>query len=264
MKTDELASSTAPPITVAGSLLVFAIPGVSIALLTYLWVPGAVDRELPLIWAWSASIMVPLFLTAMGCLIAVNRGESVPRGELPRRFRLHRISKSGWKRMPVALLVILVLSFGLEWTQPLLLDFIPTQPLVPEIFADPYEAVRTGKSATPTFFGVPMSGNWWLIPFWLLWVFITVSLEETIWRAYLLPRMEAKLGRWAFLVNGLFWNIPFHLYTPWNVLTDLPMFLIIPYMAQRTGSTWTAVVMHVSLAFLAFAYVIPGILSWKM
>lgn len=261
MEAKSVSNGAAAPISVAGAFLIFAIPGVSIAALTYFWVPRAVERGLPLIWAWSASIIVPLFVVAAGCVVsAIRRGAASP-AYLGRRFRLNRIPVREWRRIPLALLAILVLSFALEWTQPLLLNLIPTQPLVPEIFADPYEAVRTGESATPTFFGVPMSGNWWLVPFWFFWVLTTVFLEETIWRAYLLPRMEVNIGRWAFLLNGLFWNIPFHLYTPWNVLTDLPMFLIIPYMAQRTGSTWTAVVMHVLLAFLAFVYLIPGIVS---
>ena len=69
------------------------------------------------------------------------------------------------------------------------------------------------------------------------------------------------LTGWAFLVNGLLWNLPFHMYTFWNVFTDMPMYLIIPFLAMKTKSTWAAIILHISLAMLALVYLIPGVLG---
>jgi membrane protease YdiL (CAAX protease family) len=77
--------------------------------------------------------------------------------------------------------------------------------------------------------------------------------EEIIWRGYLLPRMEQTHGRAAWLINGLLWNGLCHLYTLYNLCTDLPFMLLIPFLAQRTQSTWTAVILHLGLQWLAFA-----------
>ena len=157
-------------------------------------------------------------------------------------------------------MAIAVLSFALEWTQPLIKDLLPQQPIVPELFDDPYATVGEGNQEA-TFFGRPMEGNFWLIPFWIIWVVVIVTSEEILWRGYALPRMEAAYGSWAFLVNGLLWNLPFHTYTFWNVFTDMPMYLIIPFVATKTKSTWGAILLHVSLLMLALVYLIPGVLG---
>jgi hypothetical protein len=67
------------------------------------------------------------------------------------------------------------------------------------------------------------------------------------------------LGHRAWLINGLLWNGLFHLYTLYNLFTDLPFMLLIPFLAQRTQSTWTAVILHLGLQWLAFAILLPGV-----
>ena len=96
-------------------------------------------------------------------------------------------------------------------------------------------------------------------PFWLIWVVGGVLGEELVWRGYLLPGQEARYGRWAWLVNGMLWNVPFHLYTLSNSLSDLPFYLVLPFVVQRTGNTWVAVGVHALMASMAYVLILPGV-----
>ena len=102
--------------------------------------------------------------------------------------------------------------------------------------------------------------TWWVALYWLFfWVVLTVLSEEFVWRGYLLPLQEQAFGKWAWLLNGALWNIPFHLYTATAFFADMPFFLILPFLTQRLRNTWFAVSVHALLVSLAFVLILPGI-----
>ena len=158
-------------------------------------------------------------------------------------------------------IAILVLNESLAWTIPWLqgLPGFGLPPIVPEIFVDPYEAVNPA-SGSATFLGVPLNRDAaWLIPFWLIWVVGGVLGEELVWRGYLLPGQEVRYGRWAWLVNGMRWNVPFHLYTLSHSLSDLPFYLVLSFVVQRSGNTWVAVGVHALMISMAYVLILPGV-----
>jgi hypothetical protein len=256
--TTETSSPDITPIPLWQSVLFFGLPGMAVWGATYFLVPRMVASGIALGWAWTSALVLPLAMASGGVVAHHLTQPGNNWGTFARRFRFVPIQRQDWKWMTLALPLILVLNFSLEWTQPFLRDVLPLQPIIPELFVDPYATV-SGDGTGGTFFGWPMAGQPWLLGFWLVWVIGVVFMEEVIWRGYLLPRMELTHGRWTWLVNGLLWNIPFHLYTMWNVFTDLPMMLIIPFIAQRTKSTWASVILHILLPYLAYAYLIPGV-----
>lgn len=251
---------TLKPMPLWQSLVLFGTPGIGILFLTYFAVPRWIDNGLPLIWSWTLSIFIPLAITNVVVIGNYFRNPSHDLRSFTKRIRLKRPTSADWKWVTLGFVATIILSFAFEWTQPIMRDLFPMQPVVPEIFDDPY-ASAAGRSGAATFFGVQMEGQWWLIPFWLIWLAVMVSLEEILWRGFALPRMEVTYGSAAFLVNGLLWNIPFHLYTFWNVVTDFPMFLLIPFVAMKTRSTTSSLVLHFMLPLLALAYLIPGIIG---
>lgn len=115
-------------------------------------------------------------------------------------------------------------------------------------------------SLHPTFMKMePLGpGRYWIllawIPFWLL----NILGEEFLWRGVLLPRQEAALGRWAWLANGAGWAL-FHVAFGWHLLVLLtPILFILPYVAQKTRNTWSAVIIHAGLNGPGFVAVALG------
>ena len=101
------------------------------------------------------------------------------------------------------------------------------------------------------------SSTWWLVPYWIFfWVLLAVLAEEFVLRGYLLPKQEAVWGRWAWLANGILWNVPFHLYTFTAVIADMPFFLLLPLITQRVKNAWFAVMVHSFLVSLALVILI--------
>ncbi len=68
---------------------------------------------------------------------------------------------------------------------------------------------------------------------------------QPVWltRGYIQPRQEAAHGRLAWLVQGSLWAC-FHLFKPWAVPAMLFNCQAIPFVAQKTKSTWPGVVIH--------------------
>ena len=74
-------------------------------------------------------------------------------------------------------------------------------------------------------------------------LFFNIVGEELWWRGYILPRQELAFGKYTWLVHGLLWAC-FHLYKWYAVPFMLITCQIIPFVAQRTRSTWPGVVSH--------------------
>jgi len=250
------------PIPFWQSLLIFGIPGGLIYAGVHFLVPRLVAAGMPLIFAWSACVLVPTIANA-GVVVSTYIWHKQPTWiTFKQRFRLQKLPLRYWWRVPIAAVVILVFNEALAWTIPLLQQFpgFGLPPVVPEIFVDPYAAIAP-ESGVATFMGVPLQPqNIWLIPFWLVWIVGGVLGEELVWRGYALPRQELTYGQWAWLVNGLLWNVPFHLYTLSNCLADLPFFLILPFLTQRIQNTWLAIAIHAVMVSLAYALIVPGVL----
>ncbi len=220
-----------------------------------------VDSGVPLVFAWSFCILVPTIGNA-AVVLTIYIVRKQPDWQTFRfRFRLQRPSARQLASIPALVVVILVLNESLAWTIPWLQELpgFGLPPIVPEVFANPYEAVNPA-SGSATFLGVPLNRDAaWLVPFWLIWVVGGVLGEELVWRGYLLPGQETRYGRWAWLVNGMLWNVPFHLYTLSSCLSDLPLYLVLPFVVQRTGNTWVAVGVHALMVSMAYVLILPGV-----
>lgn len=113
----------------------------------------------------------------------------------------------------------------------------------------PAETLSFRESMNAGFPEVELSGRWgvflWLV---LSLAVLNVGGEELLWRGIILPRQELVFGRWAWAVNGIFWNL-FHTgrYDTLSFMVIyVPVTMILPYVAQRTRSTWPGIVMHLT------------------
>ncbi|MDH5654793.1 MAG: CPBP family intramembrane metalloprotease [Spirochaetia bacterium] len=251
------------PASIQLQLAVFGISGITIFLGTYFAVPVMIDQGIPLIISWTFWLIGPTFLNGCAVLFYYYRTERPDWKTFIKRFRLQRLTlKQALIIFPAAVL-ILILNDLLSFTIPLIenLPFYIPQSVRPELFENPYEKVESPLDLK-TFFGVELiPENRWLILFWIFFIVFGIFGEEMAWRGYLLPRQEAGYGKYAWLVNGMFWNIPFHLYTWSNIFSDMPMYFIIPFLSQYFKNTWMAIVIHSIMLSLAFIIIVPKVIG---
>lgn len=243
------------------SLFWFGLPGVLILVCVYWLVPALNGAGIPLLHAWTLSVVGPTVLNAALVAFYYARTEPPDRSGFIRRLRLQAPAWRTVVLVPLLATVILVLNESLSWTIPFIrsLPWVVTPPVQPALFADPYAALDAAGPAA--FMGVALDDSaWWVVPYWIvLWVLLAVIAEEFVWRGYLLPKQEAVWGRRAWLVNGLLWNVPFHLYTFPAVIADMPFFLLLPMATQWVRNTWFAVMVHALLVSLALILILGRI-----
>ena len=239
------------------TLLFFGIPG----LLMYLGVqfiqPVLTEIGVPLIISWSLLIWGPIILLFL--LIVFPYLSKSTDVKFSQRFRFKKMNQKQWMVVVVAFLGIQLFELLLSPTGALLSTYggFALPPNIPELF-DPNLQIENGLT---TLYGIPLKGKWWLIGFWLGWLLINIGCEEILWRGYALPLQERYFGKYAWLVNGLSWNILIHFFMRWNVITLMPVSLIIPYLVQKHENTWIGVVLHGAGNTLVFVLIIPGILG---
>jgi membrane protease YdiL (CAAX protease family) len=89
-----------------------------------------------------------------------------------------------------------------------------------------------------------LRGSWgWFTVLLVLVLFNTVLGEELLFRGYLLPRLEGRFGKRAWLVNGVAFAT-YHLHTPWVIPTALLDSLALSYPSQRYRSAWLGIIVH--------------------
>ena len=250
------------PIAFWKQLLIFGLPGLTIYLSVHHLVLVMTQAGIDLIFSWTLAVVGPTFLNAV-IILGIYFYTHRPSWSLfKRRFRLHKPKKAFIWQVPLTAVVIVILNELFVWTIPLLKNIPLLSPpeLIPEIFSDVYETIKNSENTT--FMGETVSPvKWWLLPFWIIfWVFIAVFGEEIVWRGFVLPRQEKNYGRWAWLINGLLWNIPFHLYTMHNFFSDMPLYLLLPFLVQKTQNSWFGIAVHALLVSLALILLIPGII----
>jgi membrane protease YdiL (CAAX protease family) len=194
----------------AESVFWFGLPGLTILGCVYWLVPRLVTAGVPLLHAWTLSVVGPTFLNAVLVAVYFVSTESPDWRTFVQRFRLEPPSWRTVALVPLVACGILVLNESLAWTVPVLreVSWIPEPPLQPSLFEDPYEALEAGGQIE--FMGIELGRkDWWVIPYWLVfWPLLSAGSEEFVWRGYLLPMQEKAFGRWAWLLNGTLWNVP--------------------------------------------------------
>ena len=237
------------------SILFFAIPGFLMAIGVRVLVPLTVSAGWPLIVSYPLFVWAPVLLLLTAVLIRYFRDPG--RKAFGERFRFKRIGGTTWIWIIGGFVLVQVLELLLAPTRRLLgkLPLFSPPAFTPQLF-HPFFSPEEGLTRL---FGVPLEGNWWLVGFWLLWLLVNIGGEEILWRGYALPLQEKVLGRYAWIVNGLLWNLFVHAFMPWGYITLLPVSLVLPHLVQRFGNSWIGVIIHGLGNLLVLVMMIPGI-----
>ena len=157
------------------------------------------------------------------------------------RLRINKFSKKDWCWL-LAGLIILVIGSIIAFQICTILNLNPNPSFARDV--DPWIKEHT-----------------WMFGLWTVYWPINILGEEFIWRGIILPRMEAYIGKFAWLFNSFLWGI-FHLaFGLGNLITLIPTLIIVPYIAQKTQNTWTAVILHATLSGPGFAVLAFGLLQ---
>ncbi|MEO8453057.1 MAG: CPBP family intramembrane glutamic endopeptidase [Gemmatimonadota bacterium] len=98
-----------------------------------------------------------------------------------------------------------------------------------------------------TFGGMAMHGRWDIFLMMALCLLIlNIGGEELWWRGIILPRQELAFGKWAWLVNGLLWDL-FHFFyhtSGSSVVGYMLATIPLAFVAQKTRNTWPGIIVH--------------------
>lgn len=110
------------------------------------------------------------------------------------------------------------------------------------------------------FMGYPLKGNWWILIAYLIGWITNIAGEELLWRGYLFPRQEKRLGKKTWFIHAIMWTL-WHFFWKWNLVWILPWSLGLSFAVQKSQNTWVAVFAHGILNFIPIIIILQGILS---
>ncbi|MFN8486239.1 MAG: CPBP family intramembrane glutamic endopeptidase [Caldilineaceae bacterium] len=238
------------PLSLWQTVAFFGAPWLLFMAAIYLLLP-ALDRDgVPLFLNFLLCLGGPLALLLIATGVAYQwERRSWTWTAFRSRFRLEAMSITVWL-WTLALSVFMILSSSL-------LSF--TAAWLQQIAPLPAPLVRMFDLQPAAFMGAPLAGAWWLWVGYLVYVLLNVFGEELWWRGYILPRQEAALGQWAWVVHGFCWTL-FHTFFYWELLLLLPGCLALAFVASKCKNTWPGIIAHFAYNVPSLVFIVIGVL----
>jgi membrane protease YdiL (CAAX protease family) len=239
------------PIPFWQSLGFFGIPWLLFVICIYILLPALHRASIPLFLNFLISLGIPLSVLLVASWVAFQ-GEEQSRtwNTFGDCFRLGAMKPATWL-WAIGLSIFMFLA-------PALLSF--TADWILQIVSLPEPLLRMFDIQPQAFMGIPLAGNWWIVPCYLIYVVLNVGGEELWWRGYIFPRQELAFGKWTWLIHGIFWTL-FHSFFYWEVIQLLPGCLALSFVAYKTKSTWPGIVAHFVNSFPSLVLILIGVMS---
>lgn len=194
--------------------------------------------------------IVPLYITYYGTMIiplciamilaVVFYKQEIKRGthnlSFRERFRLKKLNKKDIL-YTVILIVIWFISF-------VMINSITSNYLIKPSYLTYQEN---------TWFNLEIKGNYLIAVFTVLFLSLNVYGEELFWRGYMLPRLEKKYQKKAFIINGVLWSL-FHIPVFYVMPAITPGAILLVYFVYKQKNTNIGIIGHY---FLNGAELIP-------
>lgn len=243
------------------TIILFGCPGIVSVIGFYYITPPLLKSGYPL------SILFPLFLWIgvlplfpIAVLLYKNEKKNNPSLKFKERFRLQPIKKKDILWIIFGVLFIFIFDFVIMEKIGNRMASIPFL-APPDYFPPLFNPLKEIELPIKQLIGIELEGNWlFLFSTILLHTYMMFS-EEIMWRGYILPRQEVKLGKWAWLVNGILWAYLVHAVMKWSFISFLPSMLITPFIAQKTKNTWVSLLIHGIPNTILWVIILIGVLG---
>ncbi len=226
-------------------ILIFGITGLLIYVGVYVVVPKQSKLGLSEIVSFFGSLWLPVFLltpTALLLYVFVEGG-IFDLEQIMTRFRFTAITGSDWFWVLGGIVVTIAADQLLEPIGKKLAKVKALSP--PDYLPAPFNPLDEISLPLKRFFDVDLPGNWKFLLLFIPLHLVAMFSEEVMWRGFLLPIQENMFGSFAWVINGLLWAWLVHAILKWHFIGMIPGMLAAPLVAQMTGSTWSAVIVHV-------------------
>lgn len=223
------------------SILYFGIPAVLFATSILGLLPWMIRQGYSQVVTFFVTFGLPLLAMLIAALVAYRlEGRPWTWPAFRDRMRLQKLSGKDW----LWTLGLVIVATGLG----ILIARVAGVFSGIQFYTHPPEfvTVMTGVQAGD-FGGMDMTGRWDLLALMAVTIVVlNIGGEELWWRGIILPRQELAFGKWAWLVNGILWDL-FHFFYHTNagsIIAYLPSTIPLAYVAQRTRSTWPGIIAH--------------------
>ncbi len=246
------------PLGLLRSVVYFGASALLFRLCVYQLLP-LLMQYMPQFWAFIISYTLPLSAFILATFLLLRKESTL----------------SNWKsRLRLKKLTIkqAAVSFGIFVVGFLLTGLLlPTAQYLastnwfafPSFLPDILNPNRAPAFALTTFLGVPLSGAYWVVVVYFIFLTFFNILGEELWfRGYILPRQELVWGKRTWIVHGLFWCLFHTPFYPWTIIYLLPTTLTVSYAAQRFQSTWAGFIVHyLGNGILAMLPIVLGVVK---
>ena len=234
-------TSRLKPIGLIASIFYFGIPSIFFCLSILGLLPWMIRQGHSQVFTFFVTFGLPLLAMLVAAFVFYRlEGNPWTWAAFRDRMRLRKPTTTDW--LWTIGLVVFVIALKQVWA--------PVSALFSGIhfYTPPTEfiTVMTGVG-DGTFGGMNMAGRWDIFALMALCLLVlNIGGEELWWRGIILPRQELALGKWAWLVNGLLWNL-FHFFyhsSAASVVSYIASTVPLAYVAQRTRNTWPGIISH--------------------
>ncbi|MBN2499527.1 MAG: CPBP family intramembrane metalloprotease [Anaerolineales bacterium] len=244
MHTDN-SSQSLKPLNLGGSALLFGIPAIILVLSYYIFTPWIESKGMPPFQAYLTATALPLALMLAAAIFAYTRIERNPlnRAAFAKRMRYPKLR---WRDVLWGIGITIsgmigIAVFGGVSRYLIGAGLIPLSDRIPAALNPLINSNDPAVLAELT--GGALKGNWGLVALYAVTFFFNIVGEELWWRGYILPRQELIHGRWTWVIHGVMWCL-FHVFKYWDLLSLLPVCLLIAFSAQRLKSNWAGLIAH--------------------
>lgn len=243
------------------SILWFGFWAVVLIISTYLFMPSLTDSGLSDFEKFFLVMTIPLALMFITAIVVYWRESNFFLKGILMRFRMMKFTKNDliWGIGTFIAAMLGMGIFSVLGTEIISAGIIPIPKNLP-LLLDPNAVIN--EESLNRLVGGQIAGNWKVLILYFIMLFFNIAGEELLWRGYILPRQELSFGNKTWFVHGIMWALV-HSFKWWDIISLLPVCLLISYVAQKRKSIWPGFIAHYLINGVGFIFFFLKVIDVK-